>query len=121
MDICLMIFVLSAISPEKMLSSLTNVAAIMRKGGKVLFRDYGLYDMAQLKMAEPKGHKIQDNFYVRKDGTRAYYFSEEMLEKLFKDAGFKAEKIEMHKRLVRNRKEGYNMHRRWIQAEFVRE
>ena len=35
-----------------------------------------------------KGHKISDNFYVRHDGTRAYYFSEEKLQELAEAAGF---------------------------------
>lgn len=40
----------------------------------VLLRDYGIYDHAMLRFAP--GHKISENFYVRQDGTRAYYFSE---------------------------------------------
>jgi methyltransferase-like protein 6 len=36
-----------------------------------------------------KGHKISDNFYVRHDGTRAYYFSEEKLQELAEAAGFR--------------------------------
>jgi len=39
----------------------------------VLVRDYGLYDHAMLRFAP--GHKLADSFYVRQDGTRAYYFS----------------------------------------------
>jgi len=39
----------------------------------VLVRDYGLYDHAMLRFAP--GHKLADRFYVRQDGTRAYYFS----------------------------------------------
>ena len=78
MDLALLIFVLSAISPDKMVHSLQNLATVMRPGGQVLLRDYGIYDMAEIRLAEQKGHKISDNFYVRKDGTRAYYFSEEV-------------------------------------------
>lgn len=48
----------------------------MKPGGVLLFRDYGLYDHAMLRFG--RGHKIADNFYVRQDGTRAYYFSEGM-------------------------------------------
>ena len=47
---------------------------VMKPGGVLLFRDYGLYDHAMLRFG--RGHKIADNFYVRQDGTRAYYFSE---------------------------------------------
>lgn len=32
--------------------------------------------MAQIRFSEKGGSKIDDNFYVRGDGTRAYYFSE---------------------------------------------
>ena len=46
----------------------------MKPGGVLLFRDYGLYDHAMLRFG--RGHKIADNFYMRQDGTRAYYFSE---------------------------------------------
>ena len=50
------------------------VAQVMKVGGVLLFRDYGLYDHAMLRFG--RGHKIADNFYVRQDGTRAFYFSE---------------------------------------------
>ena len=63
----------------------------------MLFRDYGIYDMAEIRLAEQKGHKISDNFYVRKDGTRAYYFSEQVLRQIFQEAGFEAEEVKMHR------------------------
>ena len=40
----------------------------MSKNAVLLFRDYGLYDMAQLRFKP--GHKIAENFYMRQDGTR---------------------------------------------------
>jgi methyltransferase-like protein 6 len=101
--VCTMIFVLSAIHPDKMLRALQHVHRCLRPGGRILFRDYGVYDMAQVKRAWgvgaasrdcaaqvrfKKGHKISDNFYVRHDGTRAYYFSEEKLQELAEAAGF---------------------------------
>jgi methyltransferase-like protein 6 len=96
-DKCLLIFVLSAINPDMVVHSLQNLAAVMKPGGRVLFRDYGIYDMAEIRLAEQKGHKISENFYVRKDGTRAYYFSEQKVRQVFEEAGFEAAELKMHR------------------------
>jgi methyltransferase-like protein 6 len=67
-DICTLIFVLSAIHPEKFDTALKNIHSVMKCGGSILFRDYGLYDMAQLRFKP--GHKIAEKLYMRQDGTR---------------------------------------------------
>lgn len=68
LDIITMIFVLSAIHPTKFACVLANMFRLLRPGGVLLFRDYGRYDMAQIRFKP--GHKIADNFYMRQDGTR---------------------------------------------------
>lgn len=67
-DVVSLIFVLSAIHPDKFLPALFSVASVLHPGGALIFRDYGLYDMAQLRFG--RGNKISENFYVRQDGTR---------------------------------------------------
>ena len=44
------------------------------------FRDYGLYDHTMLRFNP--ANKLSENFYVRQDGTRAYYFSKGELDQL---------------------------------------
>ncbi|UYV61565.1 METTL6, partial [Cordylochernes scorpioides] len=67
-----LVFVLSALHPDKMAVALRNIHRVLRPRGRVCFRDYGLYDQAMLRFKP--GHKLSENFYVRQDGTRAYYF-----------------------------------------------
>lgn len=48
-DAALLIFTLSALRPADMPAALAHTAAALRPGGLLCVRDYGLYDMAQLR------------------------------------------------------------------------
>ncbi|KAM9210190.1 tRNA N(3)-cytidine methyltransferase METTL2A isoform 2-T2 [Dugong dugon] len=49
LDIIILIFVLSAIVPDKMQKAINRLSKLLRPGGMMLLRDYGRYDMAQLR------------------------------------------------------------------------
>ena len=120
-DLVTAVFVFSAISPEKMPAALANLRGALRPGGKVLFRDYAAGDLAEERLqGKARPQKISENFYVRGDGTRAYYFAEAVLEALFRAAGFVPDgNTVVHEREIENRKAGVVMSRRWIQASFT--
>uniref|UniRef100_A0A182P318 tRNA N(3)-methylcytidine methyltransferase n=1 Tax=Anopheles epiroticus TaxID=199890 RepID=A0A182P318_9DIPT len=116
LDIVTLIFVLSAIHPEKFRSTVANIHRLLKPGGVVLFRDYGLYDMAQLRFKP--GHKIAENFYMRQDGTRSYYFAEEEVSELFRQAGFTVlVNSYIHRRTI-NPKENIDVPRIFVQGKF---
>lgn len=115
-DVVSMIFVLSAIHPNKMINVLQNIYKILKPGGVVVFRDYGLYDEAMLRF-NPRC-KLANNFYARQDGTRAYYFSEDFLAKLFETASFEIIYNKYVKRETTNKKENISVSRIFIQGKF---
>ncbi|KAK3580592.1 hypothetical protein CHS0354_002692 [Potamilus streckersoni] len=117
-DMATMIFVLSAIHPDKMVDVLKNVFQVLKPGGHLLFRDYGLYDYAMLRFAP--GHKLEENFYVRQDGTRAYYFSKEKLESLVTAAGYDVKELQYVHRETVNKKEGLCVPRIFVQGKFTK-
>ncbi|KAJ1726572.1 hypothetical protein LPJ61_005094 [Coemansia biformis] len=116
-DIVSAIFVLSALPPEKQAAAVANIAEILKPGGRVLIRDYGQYDLAQLRFKP--GHKLEDNLYVRQDGTLSYYFSTERMRELFVEhAGLvELENDYTLKRLV-NAKKDIDAGRVFVQAKF---
>ena len=121
-DVCTMVFVLSAIAPERMPDVLRNVSSVMRPGGagRVLLRDYADGDLSQRRLCDKgDGRKLGDNYYVRGDGTRAFYFEKRFVKDLFAAQGMALEELTVHARAVTNRASGRRMDRRWIQCSFA--
>jgi len=119
-DLATLIFVLSAIAPEHFDAVAKKISDFLRPGSVLFFRDYGRFDMAQLKLASHKSAKLKDNFYVKSDGTRVYYFTKEEIAEIFTKAGFEVLENEYHYRLVENKKLELKMNRVWLQAKFVK-
>lgn len=114
-DIAVMVFVFSALAPDQWEQAIDNLWKVLKPGGKILFRDYGRYDLAQVRFK--KNRLLDDNFYIRGDGTRVYFFTEEELRAIFTKK-FIENKIGTDRRLLVNRKRQLKMYRIWLQAVF---
>lgn len=106
-----------------------------------MFRDYGRGDLAQVRFK--KNRYLAENFYVRGDGTRVYFFDKDELEEMWSkwtpekglpdsDASVAAEtaptevgvfdvrNLAYDRRLVVNRQRKLKMYRCWIQGHFFK-
>jgi tRNAThr (cytosine32-N3)-methyltransferase len=115
-DVLIMVFIFSALSPEQWVQAVRNIWHALKPGGVVLFRDYGRGDLAQVRFK--KGRWMGDNFYVRGDGTRVYFFDEEELRATWGGAGFEIESFGVDRRMLVNRQRRLKMYRCWMQAVF---
>ncbi|CAG8549595.1 4866_t:CDS:2 [Ambispora gerdemannii] len=130
LDIIVLIFVLSALRPEEWTQAVENmyklffimtmtiaiaisISKMLKPGGLILFRDYGRYDMVQLRFKE--GRMLSENFYVRGDGTRVYFFTTDEIESLW-NSRFKIEQNAVDRRLIVNRHKKLKMYRVWLQV-----
>jgi len=137
LDIIIMIFVLSAIHPSQHDEVIKNLVKYLKPGqGKLLFRDYGLYDMSQLRFKNDKC--IEKNLYARSDGTLTYFFQQgliffsffvfsfiifcfsDQLDQLFTRNGLIKEQNIIDRRLQVNRSKQLKMYRIWLQCKYIR-
>lgn len=82
-DVVVLIFIFSALNPNQWDQAMRNIHRVLKPGGQVLFRDYGRGDLAQVRFK--KGRYLADNFYIRGDGTRVYFFDKAELEYLWNE------------------------------------
>ncbi|PYH49844.1 tRNA(Thr) (cytosine(32)-N(3))-methyltransferase [Aspergillus saccharolyticus JOP 1030-1] len=80
-DVVVLIFIFSALAPNQWEQAIRNIYRVLKPGGKILFRDYGRGDLAQVRFK--KGRYMGENFYIRGDGTRVYFFDRDELEKMW--------------------------------------
>ncbi|XP_074194040.1 tRNA N(3)-cytidine methyltransferase METTL8, mitochondrial isoform X4 [Rhinolophus sinicus] len=116
LDVILLVFVLSSIHPDRMQGVVNRLSKLLKPGGMLLFRDYGRYDKTQLRFK--MGHCLSENFYVRGDGTRAYFFTKGEVHNMFCKAGLDEKQNLVDRRLQVNRKKQVKMHRVWVQGKF---
>lgn len=80
-DIIILVFVLSALHPDEWDKAIANIHKMLKPGGLVLFRDYGRHDLTQLRFKS--GRLLENNFYIRGDKTRVYFFELDELALIF--------------------------------------
>lgn len=127
-DVAVMIFIFSALSPREWGKAVRNVYKVLKPGGVVCFRDYGRGDLAQVRFR--KGRYLEENFYIRGDGTRVYFFETDELKGIWsgkdleKEEGedevpsFEIEALDADRRLLVNRAKQLKMYRCWLQGRF---
>lgn len=137
-DVVLMVFIFSALSPSQWKKAVHNIHRVLKPGGEVCFRDYGRGDLAQVRFK--KGRYLEENFYIRGDGTRVYFFETDELVKIWKGESlpnakaaddeaaveaaeasaplFEIEDLGVDRRLLVNRAKKLKMYRCWMQGRF---
>ena len=112
-DVVVMIFIFSALHPRQWTQAVKNVHRLLRPGGFVLFRDYGRGDLAQVRFKA--GRWMEENFYVRGDGTRVYFFEKDELAGIWGES-LNVLNLDVDRRLIVNRQRRIKMYRCWLQG-----
>jgi hypothetical protein len=126
-DIVLMVFVLSAIPPERVSRFLQQIYNVTKCGGKVCFRDYALYDLPMMRFKD--SHCVHTSscrdvdgakprLYERGDGTLSRFFDLETVRHVFEGVGFAMEELRYATVYNDNRKTGERLKRAFVHAVF---
>ncbi|WCJ43827.1 Methyltransferase family protein [Euphorbia peplus] len=115
-DFVTLIFTLSAVPLKRMPMAILECFSVLKPGGLLLFRDYGLYDMTMLRFEPEK--RVGFREYMRSDGTRSYFFCLDTVRDLFVGAGFIELELEYCCVMSVNRKKGKMMKRVWVHGKF---
>nr|XP_043635044.1 tRNA N(3)-methylcytidine methyltransferase METTL6 isoform X2 [Erigeron canadensis] len=115
-DFITLIFTLSAVPFDRMSMAVAECFSVLKPGGLLFFRDYGLYDMTMLRF-EPE-QRVGFREYKRSDGTRSYFFSLDCARDFFLGVGFI--EVELDYCCVKsvNRRKQKTMHRVWVHGKF---
>ena len=118
--IVLMIFVFSAVTPTRVNRFLQQVYQTTRPGGKVCFRDYGMFDMPMLRFDATAACQSEsdDPVFLRGEGTIARFFSVETTKELFEHAGFTTLELRYCTVFNNNRKTGQKLKRVFVHGVF---
>ncbi|KAL9416773.1 hypothetical protein AB3S75_039878 [Citrus x aurantiifolia] len=115
-DFITLIFTLSAVPLQRMPTAIRECYSVLKPGGLLLFRDYGLYDMTMLRFKPEQ--RVEFREYMRSDGTRSYFFTIDSVRNLFVNAGFIEVELEYCCVKSVNRGKGKSMRRVWVHGKF---
>ena len=117
-DVVMILFTLSAVPGDDDAALLVHASELLRPGGAVLVRDYGLYDMRHRKDARTarllRARPVPE--YLRPGGMHRRYYSLEHLGALGASAGLVVEESRYLCVRLRNEKRDLNMDRVYVHA-----
>ncbi len=117
-DFSLLCFTLSAIPPQQHRLVVEKAATVLKSGGKLLFRDYGLYDLVQTRCKK----RLGKNHYVKQDGVQCYFYSTEAFQELVEscDSSLKVDELKYCTVRNINRKKNQNIDRVFLHAVVIK-
>jgi methyltransferase-like protein 6 len=119
-SIVLLIFVLCAIPVSKMVLALKKLHACLKPDtGRLLFRDYGIYDHNHARYATNGNPITPDGSFIKGDGTQQYFFELGWARDLFAQAGFDCVSLDYHCNRVVNRANGKTMNKIFVNGVFA--
>ena len=122
--IVLLVFVLSAVTPTRVNRFVQQIHETTAPGGKVCFRDYGIFDLPMLRFDSEaccrSTSSLGDPVYLRGEGTIARFFTLESTRAIFESAGFTTCELRYCTVYNINRKTRQKLKRVFVHGVFIK-